>query len=265
MDLGIRDKTVFLAGGTKGIGRIVADMLAAEGCKVGVVARTQGDIDATVAAIAAQGGQALGIRADITTRDGVEEALATLRAAFGEPLIVIGQSKHNVPGDFADIDDIQHYLDSFNTYTLTQIHLLKAVLPALQAAGWGRFVHIGSATATEPQGTIHHAIANTTRPSTVGLLNTVADEYARFGITVNTVAPGWIATENAFAYLKNIAGLTTEAERAEWMRKVAGIPAGRMGLPEEIASTVAYLCSDLAGFITGKWIEVDGGHHRSMF
>jgi 3-oxoacyl-[acyl-carrier protein] reductase len=148
---------------------------------------------------------------------------------------------------------------------MSQIYLLHAVLPGMKEAGWGRFVHIGSATAKEPEGAIHHVIANATRPSTTGLLKTVADEYAQYGITVNTIAPGWIATQNAYDYLKNQVGLSSDDEIAAWMREQAGVPAGRMGRPDEIASTIVYLCSEQAGYLTGNWIEVDGGHHRSAF
>ncbi len=146
-----------------------------------------------------------------------------------------------------------------------QIYLLHEVLPAMKDAGWGRFVHIGSATAKEPEGAIHHALANTTRPSTVGLLKTVADEYAQYGITVNTVAPGWIATDNAIEYIERNLGLATEEERRIWMREQARVPAARMGRPDEIASLIVYLCSDGSGYMTVNWIEVDGGHHRSAF
>ena len=72
-------------------------------------------------------------------------------------------------------------------------------------------------------------MANATRPSTVGLLKTVADEYARYGITVNTVAPGWIATQNAYDYLERNVGLTSEEQRSTWLREHGGVPAGRMG------------------------------------
>lgn len=265
MDLQINAKTVFLAGGSKGIGRDVALLLAEEGCKVGVIARTVADIDATVNDIVKRGGEAIGIQADITTREGIHHALAQLRNHYGDPQIVVGQAKHNVPGDFADITDSQHYFDAFNAYTISQIELLHAVLPAMKAAGWGRFIHIGSATAKEPQGYIHHAIANTTRPSTIGMLKTVADEVAAYGITVNTVAPGWVATPNACAYIEKNVGLNTAEERQAWMKEVAGVPAARMGESVEVASLVAYLCSEMAGYINGKWIEVDGGQHRAMF
>lgn len=247
------------------MGRIAADMLAAEGCKVAIVARTKSDIDETVEAISASGGVAVGVQADIVDPDDVTRAVAAVTEQLGAPLIVIGQTKFNVPGDFADITDPEQYVDSFRSYTMSHVYLLHAVLPAMQEAGWGRIVHIGSATAKEPVGHIHHVIANATRPSTIGLLKTVSDEYARYGITVNTVAPGWIGTDNAFQYLEQNMGITTDEARREFMIDTAGVPAARMGDPAEIASTVVYLCSEPAGYITGNWIEVDGGHHRSAF
>ncbi|HMG43292.1 MAG TPA: SDR family oxidoreductase [Acidimicrobiales bacterium] len=265
MDLGIVGKVVFFTGGSRGMGRDAAHMLAAEGCKVAIVARTKADIDDAVASIARQGGTAVGISADITDPDDVDRAVTEVTDQLGVPLITIGQTKFNIPGDFADITDHEQYVASFRSYTMSQVYLLHAVLPAMKEAGWGRYVHIGSATAKEPEGAIHHVIANATRPSTIGLLKTVADEYAQYGITVNTVAPGWIATENAYAYLERNVGLTTDEERRAWMRDHAGVPAARMGDPGEIASFIVYLCSDQAGYVNGNWVEVDGGHHRSAF
>jgi len=265
MDLGIAGKVALVTGGSKGMGRDAAHMLAAEGCKVAVVARTKPDIDDAVASITRSGGTAIGIAADITDEDAVRAAVAEVTATFGPPLIVIGQTKYNVPGDFADILEPERYVESFRSYTMSQVHLLHAVLPAMVEARWGRFVHIGSGTAKEPSGAIHHVIANATRPSTVGLMKTVADEYAQYGVTVNTVAPGWIATENTRDYLARNLGITTEEERRQFVREQTRIPMGRMGTSEEIASLIVYLCSELAGYITGEWIGVDGGNHRSAF
>jgi 3-oxoacyl-[acyl-carrier protein] reductase len=265
MDLGIAGKVVFFAGGSRGMGRDAAAALAAEGCKVAIVARTQPDIDETVDAIRASGGVAEGVVADITAEQEVHRAVAQVRELWGPPLIVIGQTKFNLPGDFADIVDGESYVDSFRSYTMSQVYLLQAVLPAMKEARWGRFVHIGSATAKEPEGAIHHAIANATRPSTTGLLKTVADEYAQYGITVNTVAPGWIATQNAYDYLEHQVGVSSAEQISEWMRDEARVPAARMGRPDEIASMIVYLCSEPAGYVTGNWIEVDGGKHRAAF
>ncbi|OBG92437.1 short-chain dehydrogenase [Mycobacterium sp. E136] len=265
MDYGIRGRSALVVGGSRGIGFEVAKLLAAEGCRVAIMARTKSDVDVAVERIRADGGAAIGVCADVTQRDQIDDAVRRVRGEHGPPLIVVGQAIYQRPGDFADIDDTDVYRESFDAYTISQILLLKAVLPAMQDAGWGRFVHIGSATAKEPAGYIHHVVANATRPSTVGLLKTVSDEYARYGITVNTVAPGWIETENAIAYIDRNIGVTTEEDRRKFMLGEARVPAARMGQPREIASLITYLCSDAAGYVTGAWIEVDGGLHRSAF
>jgi len=265
MDLGLNGKVAFFTGGSKGMGRKAAEMLAAEGCAVAIVARTKGPIDDTVAAITEAGGAAIGIAADITVKEQLVDAVEQTRRELGTPLVAVGQTVFTHPGDFADEIDPEVYVESFRSYTLSTVYLLNAVLPGMKAAGWGRFVHVGSATAKEPEGAIHHVVANATRPSTIGLLKTVADEYAQYGITVNTVAPGWIETQNAIDYLNRQVGLGSTDERRAWMKDHARVPAARMGRPEEIASMIAYLCSDQAGYVNGNWIEVDGAHHRSAF
>jgi len=263
MDLGIAGRTVFFTGGSKGMGREAARMLAEEGCKVAIVARSKGPIDEAVESIRAAGGAAIGVSADISKQDQVQAAVEQVTRELGTPTIAIGQTLFAEPGDFDDITELETYVDSFRAYTMATIYLLHAVLPGMKAQGWGRFVHVGSATAKEPEGAIHHVVANATRPSTVGLLKTVADEYAQHGVTVNTVAPGWIETENAQAYMARQVGLDDAAARRAWMKDAARVPAARMGRPEEIASMIVYLCSELAGYVNGAWIEVDGAHHRS--
>jgi 3-oxoacyl-[acyl-carrier protein] reductase len=265
MHLGIAGRSALVVGGSKGIGLEVAKLLADEGCTVALLARTKSDVDTAVDAIRAEGGAAIGVPADVSDPQQLDAAVRQVTAEHGPPLIVVGQAKYQRPGDFADITDVNVYRESFELHTMSQILLLQAVLPAMRDAGWGRFVHIGSATAKEPAGNIHHVVANTSRPSTIGLLKTVSDEYARYGITVNTVAPGWIETENSVAYLEKNLGAGTEEARREFMLSEARVPAARMGTADEIASLVAYLCSDQAGYITGSWIEVDGGLHRSAF
>jgi 3-oxoacyl-[acyl-carrier protein] reductase len=232
---------------------------------VAVLARTKTDVDAAVETIRGEDGTAMGVIADVSNPEQLSDAVREVTTEHGPPLIVIGQAKYQRPGDFADITDVNVYRESFELHTMSQILLLREVLPAMQEAVWGRFVHIGSATAKEPAGNIHHVVANTSRPSTIGLLKTVSDEYAQYGITVNTVAPGWIETDNALAYLEQHLGASSEQERRDFMLTQARVPAARMGKPREIASLIAYLCSDAAGYLTGSWIEVDGGLHRSAF
>lgn len=265
MDYGIAGRVALVVGGSKGIGREAAGMLAEEGCRVAVVARTQHHIDRAVGEIVERGGDAIGIASDMSTKDGIDHAVAVTTERFASPEIVVTQADFHVRGFFDEIEDDEAFVDSYRTYTMSQVYMLRAVLPGMKAAGWGRYVHIGSATAKEPVNKPPHTVANGTRPSTVGLLKSVADEVARFGITINTIAPGWIATRTTNWYLETHEGLTTDEARAEWLIDRAGVPAGRAGRPEEIASTIAYLCSDLAGYVNGHYIAVDGGHHRSAF
>jgi 3-oxoacyl-[acyl-carrier protein] reductase len=265
MDYGIAGRVALVVGGSKGIGLEVARYLAAERARVAIVARTPKHIDAAVELIAAAGGEAIGVAADMSTREGIEYAVAAVRERLGAPLVVVTQADFHVRGFFAEITDPEAYVDSYRTYTLSQVHMLHAVLPGMQDAGWGRYVHIGSATAKEPQNKPPHTVANATRPSTVGLLKSVADEYARHGISINTVAPGWIATKTTNWYLSTHEGLADPEARRAWLIEQAGVPAARLGEPSEIASTIAYLCSDQAGYLTGHYIAVDGGHHRSAF
>ena len=265
MDLGIAGKVVFFTGGSKGMGRVAAKMLADEGCAVAIVARNKGPVEEAVGQIVSDGGTAIGVTADISQQDQVTAAVEQVTRELGAPLIVVGQTLFVRPGNFDDITDPEIYVDSFRAYTMSTVYLLRAVLPAMKRAGWGRFVHVGSATAKEPEGAIHHVVANGTRPSTVGLLKTVADEYAQYGVTINTVAPGWIETGNAISYLNRQVGLASADDRRRWMKDHAGVPAARMGRPEEIASMIVYLCSELAAYVNGAWIEVDGAHHRSAF
>ena len=137
--------------------------------------------------------------------------MAEVRERLAAPAIVITQADFHVRGFFAEITRAEDYVDSYRTYTLSQVHLLRAVLPAMQEAGGGARAHrLGDG---EERKTPPHTVANATRPSTVGLLKSVADEYARFGITINTVAPGWIATKTTNWYLAEHEGLNDD-ERA---------------------------------------------------
>lgn len=259
MDFGIRDKVAFVSGGSQGMGRSAGRMLAREGCKVAIVARTPGPIEEAVAYIRDHGGTAMGVSADLSTREGVAYAVAAVTAAFGAPDIAISNVQDNVAGDFDEVSD-DDFRRFFDLYAMSVVHLAREVMPAMKQKRWGRFIAIGSSVAKEPEGMIHHILANTTRPAAVAFAKTLSDEVARHGVTVNTVAPGWIGTDNMYRYLETKMNIRPEQVNG-WIKDA--IPAGRVGTPDEIASLITYLCSDLAGFITGEWIVVDGGKHRS--
>ena len=132
--------------------------------------------------------------------------------------------------------------------------LIEAVLPGMRERGWGRIVNVGSSSVREPIPDL--ALSNAHRMAAVGFFKTLASEVAADGITVNTVATGRFATDRLAANW----GSWEEMER----HAHEGVPAGRLGQPEEYGDLVAFLCSERAAYLTGAVIPLDGGLLRSV-
>jgi 3-oxoacyl-[acyl-carrier protein] reductase len=259
MDLRIKDKIAFVAGGSQGMGLATAEILAAEGCRVAVVARNQGRIDHAVKRIRSAGGKAIGVSADLATSDGVASAVGAVRQAYGPPEIVVAQTNDLTSGYFFDLTD-EDFRRVFQIFTVSFAILARAVIPDMRRVKWGRIVHIGSAVAKEPDRE-PHTLHNTIRSSTTNLIKSLADEFARDGITFNSIAPGYIMTDTMREFVRKNYG--ADEDTAEWVKKTRDVPAERHGTPDEIGGTIAFLCSEFAGYITGECVFVDGGWHRS--
>ncbi|RPI96391.1 MAG: SDR family oxidoreductase, partial [Spirochaetales bacterium] len=145
---------------------------------------------------------------------------------------------------------------------LSVIKLVHAFLPAIKQQGWGRIIASTSITVKQPVPSL--ALSNVARVGVVAFMTTLAGELAPLDITCNTVAPGYIMTDRVASLIKNKSvkdGLAYEAAERGIM---AGIPAGRIGSPEEFGALVAYLASERAGYITGETILIDGGAYRGL-
>lgn len=259
MDLRIRNRIAFVAGGSQGMGEATAEYLANAGCRVAVVARNQQRIDRVVDRLRAQGATAIGISTDLATLEGITAAVETVRRTWGPPEIVLAQTNDLTSGRFFERSD-DDFRRVFEIFTMGYLMLARAVIPDMRKAKWGRIVHLSSCVAKEPD-IEPHIVHNTIRASTTNLIKSLADEFAADGITFNTIAPGYIMTDTMRAFVVEHYGADADIEN--WVRDTRNIPARRHGTSEEIASLVAYLCSDLAGYITGEYINVDGGWHRS--
>jgi 3-oxoacyl-[acyl-carrier protein] reductase len=264
MDLGITGKVALVSGGSKGIGRAVVDLLAAEGALVVVAARGKEGVDETVDAVRAAGGQAVGVAVDMASEEGVAQAVGAARQAFGSPAIAVSNVVSADPVDILAAP-ASAFTAAYEAMTLSVLHLARAVVPDMQAAGWGRLVNIGAGIAKEPPPQAKHAIAAMARAAVVALNKSLANELSASGITVNTIGTGFTATESMQDLMKSIAARSGSTPEEVLKKFTATTPARRAGLPEEVAGIVAMLCSTRGGYVTGQFLPVDGGALRSAF
>jgi 3-oxoacyl-[acyl-carrier protein] reductase len=264
MDLGISGRVALVSGGSRGLGQATAQLLAREGARIVIAARTQSAIDETVDQIREAGGQAVGIAADMTSAEGVERAVTCARESFDPPDIAIANVHSPRDGDFFEVDE-EDFHAAFQGLTISIALLARAVLPQMKERRWGRFVNLGSGSAKEPPRELRHILGNTARASGVTLCKSLANEFGPFGVTVNSVGTGLFRTgfmEDFFDRAASEQGIDRETAIDAWCE---GVPMRRPGRPEEMAALCAFLCSDWGGYVTGQMITVDGGFGRSAW
>ncbi|MGH7932765.1 MAG: SDR family NAD(P)-dependent oxidoreductase, partial [Candidatus Binataceae bacterium] len=250
MDLLLKGKTALVLGGSKGIGRGVADALAAEGTAVALLARGQEALDKAVAEISARGnGRAIGVAADLADWSAVERAVAATRQQLGPIDILLNNSGGPPPSPVSGLS-AELWETQFRSMVLVIIRLTDLVLPDMRARHWGRIINVASTAVVEPIAVI--GMSNTLRGSIAGWAKTLAGEVARDGITVNTLLPGAIETDRVRQVQH--AQAAKEGVTAEDLGRRAGrgIPVGRLGTPAEFGAVAAFIASPLASYVTGS-------------
>jgi 3-oxoacyl-[acyl-carrier protein] reductase len=253
MDLGLKGTAAIVGGASAGMGLEIARALAAEGSSVTMCARGEDRLRESAAGIAG----AIAIAGDVRDQAILQRLVDETVSARGRLDIVVNNAGGPPPGTFESTPD-EAWADAFELSLRSAVRLTRLALPHLRASGRGRIVNITSWSVREPIPNL--MLSNAIRPGVVGWAKALAHEVGRDGITVNTIAPGKVATGR----MRELWESRPDPAAAE-AEDVASIPVGRMGQPEEIAAAVAFLCSEAAAYISGAVLPVDGGALRGVW
>jgi NAD(P)-dependent dehydrogenase (short-subunit alcohol dehydrogenase family) len=238
------DRIAVVSGGSSGIGQAIVQRLVEEGARVAIL--DVADAAETVALAQSAGGTAAGFKCDISSWEEMSTQAAKVRAQFGDPSILIHCAAMQFMKPFAELTP-QEWRATQQVNVDGGFHLVKAFLPAMQAARWGRIIMVASSSFFAPPPRMSHYIA--TKGALIGFVRGLAAELGEFGITVNALAPGLTRTKSAVA--------TVPQAHFDFVKSRQSVK--RNGEPEDQAAACSFLASEEAGFMSGQTLLVDGG------
>jgi 3-oxoacyl-[acyl-carrier protein] reductase len=258
MELGLHGCVAIVTGSSSGMGHATALALAGEGCNVTLFARRQDKLDETVAAIEAlgTGAQAIAVAGDSREPADLQAALDRTLERFGKLDILVNNTGGPPAGYFEDFDE-DAWRNAWELTLMSTLRLTRMALPALRKSGRGRVVNITSSAVKEPNDGL--LLSNVYRPGVIGWAKSLSQDEGPNGITVNSIAPGYIDTDrmkNIYASGDDPAGARSTDEGL--------IPARRFGDPQEIGDAIAFLCSTKAAYISGITLLIDGGLAKGL-
>jgi 3-oxoacyl-[acyl-carrier protein] reductase len=254
MDLGLTGKVALVTGASRGIGKAIALGLAAEGCRVGLVARTREAVESAAAEVAALGVEALPIVADVAVAADIERMIEAVAARWGRLDVLVNNVGGRRGGAFLETTDADG-LGAFELNVLSAIRASRAAVPHLRRQGGGAIVMVSSIYGREAGGVVTY---NATKAAMISLTKNLARELAPEQIRVNSVAPGSISFPGGSWWRRQ---QEDPAAMAEFVQR--DMPYGRFGRVEEVASVAVFLASERASLMTGACVPVDGAQGRS--
>jgi len=266
VDLGLKGRTALVTGSHRGTGRGIARRLAQEGARVLVHGLDPGQPEPVVEALRAEGLEVEGVVGDIRNDAGAAEVVDAVGALGVSVEVLVNNYGVAEGGDWTSSTD--DWVDIYQKNVLSAVRMIHAFTPAMRGAGWGRVVLLGTIGQIRPNSRMPHYYAS--KAALPNLCVSLAKELAGTGITVNLVSPGMIATDEVKAMLfrraeKHGWGDDWETVQREAARQLYDNPCGRIAEIDEVASLVAFLCSDLAGYINAANIRIDGGTVDAAF
>jgi 3-oxoacyl-[acyl-carrier protein] reductase len=262
LDLGLRGKVALVSASSKGLGRAIAEELAAEGADLVVCARGEGALRETAESIRKSSGvTVVDVAADVSEQSGIDRVAKTALDKFGKVDILVTNSGGPPSGPFESYTP-QVWQSAMHLLLLSAVGLARVVLPGMKERRWGRILNVTSIAVKQPiEGLM---LSNSLRAAVTGFARTLANEVAPFNVTVNNLMPGYTRTDRIEQLARAVgerSGNSVTDAFAKWEKE---IPMGRLGEPRELAALAAFLASERASYITGSSIAVDGGWIRSL-
>jgi len=258
MDLGIGGRTALVCASSQGLGLACAQALAQEGVHVVINGRDAAKLDKTANELRKVArGDVTALAADVTTADGQ----ARLLAACPSPDILVNNNAGPAPGNFADIER-DRWLAVIEANMIAPLMLIRAVLPAMKERRFGRIVNITSAMVTTPRP--HMTLSSGARGGLTAAMKGLSLEVARHNVTINNLLPERFDTDRQHQMAKAAMARENISYEEARARQVESIAARRLGDPREFGATCAFLCSTLAGFMSGQNLHLDGGSYPAL-
>lgn len=254
MDLGLRDKKVFVASSSQGLGKSVAQTFALEGADVAICSRNPENLKLAKKEIEEISGKSiLAIQGDLSQeKDRIKVAEEVFRS-FGKIDVLVTNTGGPPTGKFETFS-LEDWKNTYDLLLASAIHLIQLFLPSMKEQNHGRIITITSQAVKQPVDNL--ILSNTMRVSVVGLVKSLANELGEFGITVNNVMPGFTKTERLSKLID---------QNPDLLNTTKQIPLNRFAEPEEFAAAVVFLASEKASYITGSSLAVDGGWIKGTF
>lgn len=262
MSLGLDGKVALITASSEGLGFACAARLACEGCAVVLCGRRPDVLESARARLAQEGHDVLAVVADLTDPGAIDNLVAQAKARFGRIDILVFNSGHIDYGGLEDLTDAQ-WQSAFDLLLMSVVRTARAVVPLMRTNKSGDIVILGSSTVKEPPP--HMILSSVMRLGVAGLAKTLARSLAPEGIRVNVVAPGYFDTGRVSQRVRTLMAEKGMSQFDAAAEVSGGVPAGRLGTPQELAELVAFVASRKAGFMTGSTMTIDGGGSRAIF
>ncbi len=262
MNTGLKDRVIIVAAASQGLGRATAEAFAAEGARLAICSRSEKNIQSAAAHLRDKyRADVLAQAADLLDEKAIRKLVEAVAQKYGRIDVCVANAGGPPAKGFL-ATSTEEWRRAFELNLMSTIHLAREVIPHMQRAHWGRIIAITSLAVKQPIPDLVYS--NVIRSGITALMRSLSNEFAKDGLTFNSVAPGYTATER----LKELAHTRARAAGVEtkdiFERWAEGSAAGRLAQPGEIADAIVFLASERAAMITGQTLLVDGGSYKGL-